>query len=119
MGLDAAGQNLEFDVAVSIGGNNSRYLRVSVIVADDHMTAREHLDARPSVVRPNPKVTVIGHVHLIDGDVVGIVQGGPSSLESKLPRLCPPGVCDGIVEAPVEPAQGQLAQIRQHQSEVR
>ncbi len=119
MGLDGAGEDLELEVAVSVNRQDSRDSWVGVFVADYDVSTNDRIEARTGIGSANPETAVVGHVHEVDGDVVGLGHGATSFHDVRLPLGCPAGVGDRFVEAPVEPGNRELAEVWQHQGEVR
>lgn len=104
MGLDGAGEDLELEVAIGVNHQDSRDSWVGVFVADYHVSTNDRIETRTGIGGPDPETAVVGHVHEVDGDFVGLGHGGTSFQDVRLPSGCPAGVRDRFVEAPLSRA---------------
>lgn len=96
MGLDAALENFEFDVAIGVYGEDPSNLRVGAVVADDHVAARRELDIGEGIDRSGPQASVVGHVHEVDRKVIVTLHDRTSGHDLEgYPDAGPPGLGTG------------------------
>jgi hypothetical protein len=76
--VHGAGENFKLEVAVVIDRDDPSDARVGVVVTDDNVPGDNSLDAGTGIGRTGPQASIVGHVHEVDGDVVGVRHGGSS-----------------------------------------
>lgn len=69
-----------FEVPGGVHSDDAGDLGVGVLVADDHVTTDRDSHTGSYVDRSGPRVAVGWQIHEIDGDLVVIVHGEPSSV---------------------------------------